>query len=113
MAHNTLLTRTLLSCTLGLAAATAFAGLPLTPRPPSPTAVPGEPGGFNWMLVDRVQKLLYAAHDNGAEDWVINAKTEKLVGAIPIPSAPEAFAYDAATDTLSQKHQARRRCGRD
>ncbi len=181
MTHNSLLTRTALSCALGLAAATAHAGPPLTAH--APLTVPGGPGGFDWMLVDRAQNrlyathggtktltvldlntlalrsvaagavsgvavdtaggrvftggddhtlvildaktlaktgevavsgpiddikydprngLVYAAHDDGAEDWVIDPKTQKLVATIAIPGAPEAFVYDAGADKLYQ-----------
>lgn len=181
MAFNSLPTRAVLSCALGLAAAAAFADAPLKAHPP--ITVPGGPGGFDWMLVDRAQNrlyathggtktltvlnlktgavrnvaagdvagvavdapdgkvftgggdrkvvildnktlaktgeiavtgpvddikydpkngMVYAAHDDGAEDWVIDAKREKLVGTVAIPGAPEAFAYDAGTGRLYQ-----------
>ena len=59
-------------------------------------------GPVDDIKYDPKNSLVYAAHDDGAEDWVINAKTEKLVGDIAIPGAPEAFAYDAETGRLYQ-----------
>lgn len=173
----------LLALPVSFFALTALAAgkAPLAPHPP--VTVPGGPGGFDWMLVDRAKNrlyathggiktltvlnlktgtvrnvaagdvagvavdapdgkvftgggdqkvvvldnktlaktgeipvtgpvddikydpkngLVYAAHDDGAEDWVIDAKTEKLVGTIAIPGAPEALAYDDGTDRLYQ-----------
>ena len=45
---------------------------------------------------------IYADHDDGAEVWVINAKTDTLVGTIPVAGAPEAMVYDPAGDRLYQ-----------
>ena len=59
-------------------------------------------GPVDDIKYDPKNGLVYAAHDDGAEDWVIDAKTEKLVGTVVIPGAPEAFAYDAGTGRLYQ-----------
>ncbi len=59
-------------------------------------------GPVDDIKFDPKNGLVYAAHDDGAEDWVIDAKTEKLVGTVAIPGAPEALAYDAGADRLYQ-----------
>lgn len=46
--------------------------------------------------------MLYVCHDDGAEDWVIDAKTNTLVGSVAIAGAPEYAAYDASADRLYQ-----------
>ena len=59
-------------------------------------------GPVDDIKYDPENGLVYAAHDDGAEDWVINAKTGTLVGTIPLPGAPEAFALDAGAGRLYQ-----------
>ena len=59
-------------------------------------------GPVDDIKYDPKNGMVYAAHDDGAEDWVIDARTEKLVGTVAIPGAPEALAYDAGTDRLYQ-----------
>lgn len=60
------------------------------------------PGPIDDIHFDPKSGLVYAAHDDGAEDWVIDPKTRKIVGAIPIAGAPEAFAADPKTGRLYQ-----------
>ena len=59
-------------------------------------------GPVDDIKYDPKNDRVYADHDDGAEVWVINAKTDKLVGTVPIAGAPEAMVYDAETDRLYQ-----------
>ena len=54
------------------------------------------------IVLDPKTDTLYVCHDDGAEDWIINAKTDALIGSVTIAGAPEYVAYDAATDRLYQ-----------
>ncbi|HME82493.1 MAG TPA: YncE family protein [Candidatus Eremiobacteraceae bacterium] len=46
---------------------------------------------------------LYAAHADGAEDWVIAGKTDKLAQfPVAVPKGPSTIVYDPATDKLYQ-----------
>jgi DNA-binding beta-propeller fold protein YncE len=59
-------------------------------------------GPVDDIKFDPKNRMIYADHDDGNEVWVIDAKTEKLVGSITIAGAPEEMAYDLAADTLYQ-----------
>ncbi len=59
-------------------------------------------GPVDDIKLDPTNSRIYADHDDGAEVWVINAKTNTLVGAIPVAGAPEEMAYDIKADRLYQ-----------
>lgn len=46
--------------------------------------------------------MVYADHDDGEDVWVIDAKTEKLVATVKVPSAPEKLEYDRTSDRIYQ-----------
>jgi DNA-binding beta-propeller fold protein YncE len=46
--------------------------------------------------------MVYACRDNGEEVWVIDAKTEKIVATVKIPTAPEKIEYDRTSDRIYQ-----------
>ena len=54
------------------------------------------------IVLDTRADRLYVCHDNGAEDWVFNARDNTLLASIPIAGAPEFVVYDAGTDRLYQ-----------
>ncbi len=54
------------------------------------------------IVLDTKNDMLYVCHDDGMEDWVINAKTNALVGSVAIAGAPEYAAYDPGADRLYQ-----------
>ncbi len=54
------------------------------------------------IVLDTKADTLYVCHDDGAEDWVINAKDNTLAGTVAIAGAPEYVAYDAKADRLYQ-----------
>ncbi len=56
--------------------APAAPAAPLIPRPP--VVVPGGPGGFDWMLVDRARNRLYATHGGTKTLAVLDLKTGAL-----------------------------------
>ncbi len=66
------------------------------------TAEIAVPGPVDDIKLDPKSDMVYADHDDGAEVWVINAKTNTLVSSIPVAGAPEAMAYDASSDRLYQ-----------
>jgi DNA-binding beta-propeller fold protein YncE len=76
MATNSFLTRAAISGVLLLTAAAAFAQAPLIAS--RPIAVPGGPGGFDWMLVDQAKHRLYAAHGGTKTLTVLDLNTQKL-----------------------------------
>lgn len=47
-------------------------------------------------------RMVYADCDNGEEVWVIDAKAEKVVGAVKVPAAPEKIEYDRTSDRIYQ-----------
>ena len=54
------------------------------------------------IVLDTKRDRLYVCHDDGAEDWVFNAKDNTLTGTVAIAGAPEYVAYDPGTDRLYQ-----------
>ena len=70
-----------------------------TLRPMGETALTGP---VDDLELDPKTGMIYADHDDGTDVWVIDAKTKKLVGSVPIPEAPEYVLYDAVTDRLYQ-----------
>ena len=54
------------------------------------------------VVLDPKTDTLYVCHDDGTEDWVINAKDNTLVGSVTVAGAPEYVAYDPNTDRLYQ-----------
>ena len=54
------------------------------------------------IVLDPKTDTLYVCHDDGTEDWVVNAKTNAITGSVTIAGAPEYVAYDAVTDRLYQ-----------
>ena len=54
------------------------------------------------IVLDPKTDKLYVCHDDGAEDWVFNAKDNTLAGTVTIAGAPEYVAYDPGTDRLYQ-----------
>jgi len=59
-------------------------------------------GPVDDIKLDPKNGRVYADHDDGAEVWVIHARTNTLVGTIAVAGAPEEMAYDAAADRLYQ-----------
>jgi DNA-binding beta-propeller fold protein YncE len=57
--------------------------------------------GEGLALDPRTDKL-YACHDEGAEDWVIDAATDKVVGSAAVDGDPEGILYDAASNRIYQ-----------
>lgn len=66
------------------------------------TAEIAVPGPVDDIKFDPKNSTIYADHDDGAEVWVINAKTNTLVSSIPVAGAPEEMVYDAGADRLYQ-----------
>ncbi len=66
------------------------------------TAEIAVPGPVDDIKLDPKSGMVYADHDDGAEVWVINAKTNTLVGSVAVAGAPEAMVYDAGADRLYQ-----------
>lgn len=58
------------------------------------------PGPADAMVYDAESGKLYAGHDDGTELWVIEVKSDKLVGHIDIPGVPELLDADPATHRL-------------
>ena len=54
------------------------------------------------IVLDPKTDTLYVCHDDGTEDWVVNAKTNAVTGSVALAGAPEYVAYDAGTDRLYQ-----------
>ena len=54
------------------------------------------------IVLDPKTDTLYICHDDGAEDWVVNAKTNAVTGSVAIAGAPEYVAYDPKSDRLYQ-----------
>jgi len=54
------------------------------------------------IVMNTKSDMLYVCHDDGEEDWVINAKDNSLVGSVAIAGAPEFVAYDPGADRLYQ-----------
>lgn len=54
------------------------------------------------IVLDPKNDMLYVCHDDATEDWVFNAKTNKLLGSVPVAGAPEYIMYDAGTDHVYQ-----------
>ena len=54
------------------------------------------------IVLDPKTNTLYVCHDDGAEDWIVDAKTNALTGSVTIAGAPEYVAYDAGADRLYQ-----------
>jgi len=59
-------------------------------------------GPADTIAFDPKNGTLYVDHDDGAEVWTVDAKTDKVTGSVPIAGAPEFVFYDAATDRLYQ-----------
>lgn len=66
------------------------------------TAEIAVPGPVDDIKLDPKRGMVYADHDDGADVWVINAKTNALVSTIAVAGAPEAMVYDAGADRLYQ-----------
>jgi len=54
------------------------------------------------VALDTKRERLYVDHDDGAEVWVVNARTNALVGTVALPGVPEYMLYDPASDRLFQ-----------
>ena len=54
------------------------------------------------IVLDPKTDTLYICHDDGVEDWTLDARTNALTGSVAIAGAPEYVAYDAGTDRLYQ-----------
>jgi DNA-binding beta-propeller fold protein YncE len=54
------------------------------------------------IVLDPKTDTLYVCHDDGSEDWMVDAKTNVLTGSVAIAGAPEYVAYDAGMDRLYQ-----------
>ena len=54
------------------------------------------------IVLDTKTDTLYVCHDDASEDWVFDAKTNALLGAVPVAGAPEYVMYDPSTDRLYQ-----------
>ncbi len=52
--------------------------------------------------LDPKNDTLYVCHDDATEDWVFDAKTNALLGSVPVAGAPEYVMYDAGTDRVYQ-----------
>ncbi len=54
------------------------------------------------IAFDPKRGLIFADEDDGKQVWVIDAKTNKIVGSIVVTGAPEFVEYDPITDKLYQ-----------
>ena len=54
------------------------------------------------IVLDTKTDTLYVCHDDGAEDWAFDAKTNAPAGSVSIAGAPEYVVYDSGTDRLYQ-----------
>jgi DNA-binding beta-propeller fold protein YncE len=59
-------------------------------------------GPVDAVALDPKRHLIFADCDNGTEVWVIDARSEKIVGTVKVSGAPEWIEYDPATDRLYQ-----------
>ena len=54
------------------------------------------------VVYDSKSGMVYVCNDDGTQDWIINPKTNKIVGTVTIAGAPEVVKYDPRTDRLYQ-----------
>ena len=54
------------------------------------------------ISLDPSSGMLYVDQDDGDHLWVVDTKTDKIVGTVPIGGAPEFLVYDKSTDKLYQ-----------
>lgn len=59
-------------------------------------------GPADAIALDTKRSRLYVDHDDGAEVWVVNARTNVLEGRVVLSGVPEYLLYDAASDRLFQ-----------
>ena len=57
-------------------------------------------GELDALLLVPKHGRVYAAHDNGTHLWAVDTATDKPVGEVAIPGAPELMVYDAAADRI-------------
>ncbi|HEV2172190.1 MAG TPA: YncE family protein [Nitrospira sp.] len=58
------------------------------------------PGPTDAIIYDPGTRKVYVGHDDGTELWVIDGKTEKLLGHINVPGVPELMDVDPASHHL-------------
>ncbi|HEV2471070.1 MAG TPA: YncE family protein, partial [Chthonomonadales bacterium] len=63
-------------------------------------------GPVDGICYDADYDRIYADHDDGAEVWVIDAATDKILGAVSVPGAPEFIEFDPASHRIYQNIKA-------
>jgi DNA-binding beta-propeller fold protein YncE len=54
------------------------------------------------IVLDSKRNKIYVCHDDGTEDWVVDAMTLKVEKSIKVDEAPEFVLYSATTDKIYQ-----------
>jgi len=54
------------------------------------------------VLYEPKSGMVYVAHDDGTEDWVVDPKTNKITGSVAIAGAPEVMTYSVTSDRVYQ-----------
>jgi DNA-binding beta-propeller fold protein YncE len=62
------------------------------------------PGPVDALIFDSRRRRLFADEDNGAWMWVISARLERVVAAIPTPEDSDKGEYDPASDRVYQNY---------
>jgi len=62
-------------------------------------------GPTDAIIYEPKNHLVYVAHDDGAEVWVIDPANPKIVDTVTVPGAPEFMIYDESTDRIYLEHQ--------
>jgi DNA-binding beta-propeller fold protein YncE len=60
------------------------------------------PGPADALAYNPKNGMVYFCHDDGADVWVVDPGTQKIVTAVKIPTQPEFAVYDPVTDKVFQ-----------
>jgi YVTN family beta-propeller protein len=58
------------------------------------------PGPTDAMIYEPKNHMVYVTHDNGADVWVIDPASAKVVATVRIPGVPEFMVYDDVADRI-------------